>query len=41
MVEVAPPAVTPFPAPSEDGTSPDIYASLLASSTAADMEPKV
>lgn len=40
VVEVAPPAVTPFPAPSEDGTSSDIYASLLASSTAADMEPK-
>lgn len=41
MVELAPPAVTPFPAPSEEGTSSDIYASLSASPIAADMEPKV
>ncbi|OXB73049.1 UNVERIFIED_CONTAM: hypothetical protein H355_013575, partial [Colinus virginianus] len=39
-VELAPPAVTPFPAPPEEGTSSDIYASLLASPVAADMEPK-
>ncbi|XP_052533371.1 ciliary-associated calcium-binding coiled-coil protein 1 [Tympanuchus pallidicinctus] len=39
IVELAPPAVTPFPAPSEEGTS-DIYASLSPSPIAADIEPK-
>ncbi|XP_065602610.1 ciliary-associated calcium-binding coiled-coil protein 1 [Cyrtonyx montezumae] len=39
-VELAPPAVTPFPALPEGGTSSDMYASLLASPIAADMEPK-
>ncbi|XP_021254780.1 uncharacterized protein C10orf107 homolog isoform X1 [Numida meleagris] len=40
VVELAPPAVTPFPAPPEEGTSSDIYASFLASPIAADMEPE-
>ncbi|XP_072196702.1 ciliary-associated calcium-binding coiled-coil protein 1 [Excalfactoria chinensis] len=38
MVELAPPAVTSFPAPPEEGVSSDFYASLLALPT--DMEPK-